>query len=144
MHTLALPSWAVLTSFTLSLSREVLVSVFPMPGEHLLRLPNISTVLYFRGSLEAWNQSWHLCIPASIQPGSEMPVCPLATNPPSETDYPTLLHFAMAEGKQTHPQYYKALRKNPLLSKEASSLPVSKLLGVLDLVSNEQFSCGSV
>ena len=50
----------------------------------------------------------------------------------------------MAEGKQTHPQYYKALWKNPILSKEASSLPVSKLLGVLDLVSNEQFLCGSV
>ena len=115
-----------------------------MPGEHLLRLSNISTVLYFRGSLEPWNQSLHLCIPASVQPGNEMPVCPLATDPPSKTDYPTLLHFAMAEGKQTHPQYYKALWKNPILSKEASSLPVSKLLGVLDLVSNEQFLCGSV
>lgn len=63
-------------------------------GGYLLRFLKNSTILSLRGSLE-------LSFPG-IQPESEMPFCPLVTNPPSKTDYPIRPHFAMGEWKQTH------------------------------------------
>lgn len=73
-------------------------------GGYLLRFLKNSTILSLRGSLE-------LSFPG-IQPESEMPFCPLVTNPPSKTDYPIRPHFAMGEWKQTHLQTKDSLKES--------------------------------